>query len=308
MVQEVYIIDDDDSSILVFRELFKNDPEYKFINIKSEQIDVALKNIPSLIIINEDAVDRDVVELCKQIRTDEDNTITPVIVVSSNSEKSHRVKILQEAIEYFIKKPVDEEYLYYTIKNLNRLLTINRRISPLTGLPGNVQIHAELKKRILNREPFSVLYLDLDNFKAYNDVYGFLKGDEIIEFTAETICKCLHSAYNENVFIGHIGGDDFVGIIPDLHCDKVCQQILATFDAKSLKFFTQEDREKGYIEVANRKGIIEQFPLTSVSIGVVVSDVGRFHNILEIGEIGAQVKHAAKSVMGSSYAVDRRNL
>ena len=288
MVQEVYIIDDDDSSILVFRELFKNDPEYKFINIKSEQIDVALKNIPSLIIINEDAVDRDVVELCKQIRTDEDNTITPVIVVSSNSEKSHRVKILQEAIEYFIKKPVDEEYLYYTIKNLNRLLTINRRISPLTGLPGNVQIHAELKKRILNREPFSVLYLDLDNFKAYNDVYGFLKGDEIIEFTAETICKCLHSAYNENVFIGHIGGDDFVGIIPDLHCDKVCQQILATFDAKSLKFFTQEDREKGYIEVANRKGIIEQFPLTSLSIGVVVADVGRFHNILEIGEVGAQ--------------------
>ena len=306
MVQEVYIIDDDDSSILVFRELFKNDPEYKFINIKSEQIDVALKNIPSLIIINEDAVDRDVVELCKQIRTDEDNTITPVIVVSSNSEKSHRVKILQEAIEYFIKKPVDEEYLYYTIKNLNRLLTINRRISPLTGLPGNVQIHAELKKRILNREPFLVLYLDLDNFKAYNDVYGFLKGDEIIEFTAETICKCLHSAYNENVFIGHIGGDDFVGIIPDLHCDKVCQQILATFDAKSLKFFTQEDREKGYIEVANRKGIIEQFPLTSLSIGVVVADVGRFHNILEIGEVGAQVKHAAKSVMGSSYAIDRR--
>ena len=306
MVQEVYIIDDDDSSILVFRELFKNDPEYKFINIKSEQIDVALKNIPSLIIINEDAVDRDVVELCKQIRTDEDNTITPVIVVSSNSEKSHRVKILQEAIEYFIKKPVDEEYLYYTIKNLNRLLTINRRISPLTGLPGNVQIHAELKKRILNREPFSVLYLDLDNFNAYNDVYGFLKGDEIIEFTAETICKCLHSAYNENVFIGHIGGDDFVGIIPDLHCDKVCQQILATFDAKSLKFFTQEDREKGYIEVANRKGIIEQFPLTSLSIGVVVADVGRFHNILEIGEVGAQVKHAAKSVMGSSYAIDRR--
>lgn len=306
MVQEVYIIDDDDSSILVFRELFKNDPEYKFINVKSEQIDVALKNIPSLIIINEDAVDRDVVELCKQIRKDEDNTITPVIVVSSNSEKSHRVKILQEAIEYFIKKPVDEEYLYYTIKNLNRLLTINRRISPLTGLPGNVQIHAELKKRILNREPFSVLYLDLDNFKAYNDVYGFLKGDEIIEFTAETICKCLHSAYNENVFIGHIGGDDFVGIIPDLHCDKVCQQILATFDAKSLKFFTQEDREKGYIEVANRKGIIEQFPLTSLSIGVVVADVGRFHNILEIGEVGAQVKHAAKSVMGSSYAIDRR--
>ena len=306
MAQDIYVIDDDESSIPIFKELFRNDKEFKFIGVKTEQIDITLKNIPFLIIINEDSIDRDITGLCKQIRTDEDNQITPIIVVSSNTDKYHKLEVLEQSVEYYIKKPVDTEYLYYTIKNLDRLLKMNRRISPLTGLPGNVQIHAELKKRITNKEEFSVLYLDLDNFKAYNDVYGFLKGDEIIEFTAETICKCLHSAYNENVFIGQIGGDDFVGIIPDLHCDKVCQQILATFDAKSLKFFTQEDREKGYIEVANRKGIIEQFPLTSLSIGVVVADVGRFHNILEIGEVGAQVKHAAKSVMGSSYAIDRR--
>lgn len=305
-MQDIYIIDDDDSSILVFRELFKNDKDYKFTNVKSEEIDIALKNIPSLIIINEDAVDRDITELCKQIRDDEDNTITPVIVVSSNGDKNHRLKILQEAIEYYIKKPVDEEYLYYTVKNLSRLLTINRRISPLTGLPGNVQIHAELKKRLLNKESFSVIYFDLDNFKAYNDVYGFLKGDEIIVFTAETISRILHRSYEDGVFVGHIGGDDFVGIVPGIHCERVCQEIIANFDAKVDKFFTDEDKEKGYIEVENRKGIIEQFPLTSLSVGVVVCDTGRFHNILEIGEIGAQVKHAAKSVMGSSYAVDRR--
>ena len=307
MVQEIYIIDDDDSSIVIFRELFKNDKEYKFISVKSEQIDIALKNIPSLIIINEDAIDRDVVGLCRQIRRDEDNTITPVIVVSSNSNKEHRMKILRESIEYYIKKPVDEEYLYYTVKNLNRLLAINRRISPLTGLPGNVQIHAELKKRLSNKEAFSVLYLDLDNFKAYNDVYGFLKGDQIIEFTAETIVNALHQNLEEGAFVGHIGGDDFVAIVPSTNCERLCQNILAEFDANVTRFFTDEDLEKGYIEVANRKGIIEQFPLTSLSIGVVVVDVGRFGNILEIGEVGAQVKHAAKSVMGSSYAVDRRH-
>ena len=307
MVQEIYIIDDDDSSIVIFRELFKDDKEYKFISVKSEQIDIALKNIPSLIIINEDAIDRDVVGLCRQIRRDEDNTITPVIVVSSNSDKEHRMKILKESIEYYIKKPVDEEYLYYTVKNLNRLLAINRRISPLTGLPGNVQIHAELKKRLSNKEAFSVLYLDLDNFKAYNDVYGFLKGDQIIEFTAETIVNALHQNLEEGAFVGHIGGDDFVAIVPSTNCERLCQNILAEFDANVTRFFTDEDLEKGYIEVANRKGIIEQFPLTSLSIGVVVVDVGRFGNILEIGEVGAQVKHAAKSVMGSSYAVDRRH-
>lgn len=306
MIQEIYIIDDDESSILVFRELFKNDSEYKFISVKSDQINIALKNIPSIIIINEDAIDVDVIELCKKIRNDEDNSITPIIVVSSNSDKEHRIKILKESVEYYIKKPVNAQYLYFTIKNLSRLLTINRRISPLTGLPGNVQIHAELKKRISNREEFSVLYLDLDNFKAYNDVYGFLKGDEIIKFTADTIVRCIHSHIPEGSFVGHIGGDDFVAIIPTLQCEEVCESIIASFDAEVTKFFTEEDSEKGYIEVANRKGVIEQFPLTSISIGVVEADKGRFANMLEIGEVGAQVKHVAKSIMGSSYAIDRR--
>lgn len=306
MVQEIYIIDDDESSLPIFRELFKEDKEFKFIGVKTEQINIALKNIPFLIIINEDAIDRDVVEVCEKIRTDEDNKITPIIVVSSNTDRGHRLDVLRESVEYYIKKPVDTDYLYYTVKNLNRLLNINRRISALTGLPGNVQIHAELKKRIAKGEEFSVLYLDLDNFKAYNDVYGFLKGDQIIEFTAQTIIKCTHQFFLEDSFIGHIGGDDFIAIVPSAEVDNVCQSIIATFDKEVTRFFTDEDLERGYIEVANRKGIMEQFPLTSISIGVVIVEKGRFSNILEIGEVGAQVKHVAKSIMGSSYAIDRR--
>ena len=308
MTQEIYIIDDDESSLPIFKELFKYDKEFKFIGVKTEQIDVALKNIPFLIVINEDAIDRDVVEVCRKIRTDEDNKITPIIVVSSNTDRRHRLNVLEESIEYYIKKPVDAEFLYHNIKNLNRLLNINRRISALTGLPGNVQIHAELKKRIANKGEFSVLYLDLDNFKAYNDVYGFLRGDEIIEFTAQTALKCIHELFPEGSFVGHIGGDDFVAIVPSIDVDEVCQAIVATFDKEVTKFFTDDDLERGYIEVANRKGIIEQFPLTSISVGVVIAEKGRFSNILEIGEIGAQVKHMAKSIMGSSYAIDRRQL
>lgn len=308
MLKEVYIIDDDETSLQVFKTLFKNDEDYKFISIKSEQIDVALNNIPSLIIINEDAIQRDVTELCKQIRRDEDNTITPVIVVSSNSDRQHRVEILQESIEYYIKKPVDEEYLYHTIKNLSRLLSINRTISPLTGLPGNVQIHAELKKRLTKKEEFAVLYIDLDNFKAYNDVYGFLKGDQIIQFTANTTLAGIHTLYKEGAFVGHIGGDDFIAIVPNENVEELCQTLMATFDKGVRKFFTEEDQEKGYIEVENRKGMLEQFQLTSISIGVVVAEKDRFANILEIGEVSTQVKHLAKSVPGSSYAIDRRKI
>ena len=306
MTQDIYVIDDDDTSIPIFKELFKQDMEFKFIGIKTDQINVALKDIPFLIVINEDSIDRDIIELCKQIRTDEDNQITPIIVVSSNTERRHKLEVLKESVEYYIKKPVDTEYLYYTIKNIDRLLKTNRRISPLTGLPGNVQIHAELKKRIAKKEEFSVLYIDLDNFKAYNDVYGFLKGDEIIEYTAQVILRCIHGRYLENAFVGHIGGDDFIAIVPTLSVDEICQTIIANFDHDVIKYFTEDDIDRGYIEVANRKGIMEQFPLTSISIGAVVAEKGRFSNILEIGEVGAQIKHTAKTIMGSSYVIDRR--
>lgn len=304
MINEVYIIDDDASSTSVFKELFREDREYKFINVKTEQIDVALKNIPSLIVINEDAIDRDVLEVCRQIRNDEDNSITPVIVVSSNSSREHRLMILNESIEYFIKKPVDEGYLYYTVKNLTRLLSINRRMSPLTGLPGNVQIQAELKKRLIKKEEFAVIYFDLDNFKAYNDIYGFLNGDQIIIYTADIIVNSVHE--RGAGFVGHIGGDDFVAIVSYREVDDLCQTIISKFENGIKKYYNSHDIENGYIEVANRKGVIERFPLTSISVAVVIADKGRFNNILEIGEVAAQVKHTVKSVMGSSYAIDRR--
>ena len=215
------------------------------------------------------------------------------------------MRILNESVEYFIKKSVDEGYLYYTVKNLNRLLTTNRRVSPLTGLPGNVQIHSELKKRISKEEEFSVLYLDLDNFKSYNDVYGFLKGDKIIQYTANIITDEIHTDGGSG-FVGHVGGDDFIAIVPYTDVENLCQRIIAKFESKIKDFFTEEDARKGYLEIQNRRGVIEKFPLTSISIAVVVADKNRFNNILQIGDVAAQVKHAVKSVMGSSYTIDRR--
>lgn len=306
MVQDIYIIDDDKYSLQDLKQLFSDSYDFRFVNVSTEEINKALINIPSLIIINEDNIGRDIEELCSTIRKNEDNSITPIIVLSSNGEKEHRVNVLKTAVEYYIKKPVDQDYLYYTIKNIMRLLYTNRRVSPLTGLPGNVQIHAELKKRLFNKEEFAVLYLDLDNFKAYNDVYGFIKGDEIIKFTARTIVRNIHNLENNDSFVGHIGGDDFVAIVSKADYDELCRNIINEFDQEILAYFTEEDRNRGYIEVANRRGILEDFPLTSISIGVVDVDIDRFNNILEIGEVGAQVKHVAKTMLGSSYAIDRR--
>ncbi len=306
MIQDIYIIDNTQSVKNVLKQIFKDEVDYQFKSVKTEELNIALQNIPDMIIIDEDTIDMDIIELCKLIRENEDNSITPIIIISSDWNKEHRIEILRQSIEYFIIKPIDQEYLYFTIKNILRLLQTNRRISPLTGLPGNVQIQTEMKKRLLNKEKFAIFYFDLDNFKAYNDIYGFANGDEIIKFTARTIVKNVHNFGMENSFVGHIGGDDFVAITPKIDYEKICKNIISEFDIGVLEYYNESDINKGYIEVANRRGIIEQFPLTSISIGVVEIEAGRFKNTLEIGEVGAQVKHQAKSIMGSTYIVNRR--
>jgi GGDEF domain-containing protein len=307
MTHEIYIIDNENELIKLLKESFKRElDEYIFKTINASEIEVALRNIPSLLIVDEDTSDVNIVEFCKNIRSNEDNSITPIIVVSSNKDRDHIVSVLKTDVEYFIKKPVNDEYFYYTIKNIVGLLAKNRRISPLTGLPGNVQIQTEMKKRLLNKERFAIVYFDLDNFKAYNDVYGFSNGDEIIKFTARTITKHIHQLENGNSFIGHIGGDDFVAIIMPTDYDKLCQNIIAEFDKFAVDYYNDDDVERGYVEVANRRGIIEQFPLTTISIAVLEVDSKIYKNTLEIGEMASQIKHKAKTVLGSSYVINRR--
>ena len=263
MVQDIYIIDNNNELIENLKQSFKRElDEYKFTSVKTSDIEVALRNIPALIIIDEDTANANIVEFCKSIRSNEDNSITPIIVVSSNRDREHIVEVLKTDVEYFIKKPIDEEYFYYTIKNIVDLLSKNRRISPLTGLPGNVQIQAEMKKRLLNKEKFAILYFDLDNFKAYNDVYG-----------------------------------DY---------EEVCKNIIAEFDKYTVDFYNEVDAERGFVEVANRRGIIEQFPLTSLSIAVLEVDSKIYKTTLEIGEIASQIKHKAKAILGSTYVINKR--
>ena len=307
MFEEIYIIDCESDLVMMLREKFQKDKTFRFKNIKPENIDIALKNIPDLMVINEKSINTNVLELCQKIRENEDNSITPVLVLLQDDSQEHKLDIMKNNIEYVISSDSSNEYIYYAVKNITRLLSVNRTVSPLTGLPGNVQIQTELKKRLLKKEPFQVLYLDLDNFKAYNDVYGFIKGDEIIKLTARIITKNVHAVEDSEVFVGHIGGDDFVAIVDEkVNHDQICQNIIAEFDTEIVKYYNDIDIERGYIEVCNRRGKIEEFPLTSISIGVVVADKKRFSNILEIGEVGAQVKHLAKTTMGSAYSIDRR--
>lgn len=308
-MKHIYVLDEDKEkkiykSLLNTMEKEKN---IKIHNYKPIEIENALINIPDIVVINEDNVTLDIKNICKKIKSNEDNSITPIITLSSNKDQNHIIETLKNDVEIYLIKPVNDEILYYSIMNIMKLLNRNRMVSPLTGLPGNVQIQAEMKKRLLNGTNYAMIYIDLDNFKAYNDTYGFSNGDEMIKLTARVITKnVMKNDENEQNFVGHIGGDDFVAIVEGKDYEKICQNIIAEFDKSVEKYFSKEDVERGYIEVENRKGVMEQFPLTTISVGVVEVTPERFKNTLEIGEAGASVKHLAKTIYGSTYVIDRR--
>ena len=156
MIQEICVIDDNGADLIVdIRKAFMEKNEKIKLTLKTtSQLEEVLDTIPNLIIINEDRLDITIYEMVRNIRNDDNNAITPIIVVSSNSSKTHAVDVMKEMVQYYIRKPFEKEYAYYLIKNFLELLQVNRRISPLTGLPGNVQIQAEIKKRIFKREKF----------------------------------------------------------------------------------------------------------------------------------------------------------
>ena len=156
MIQEICVIDDNGADVIVdIRKAFMEKNEQIKLMLKTtKQLEEVLDMIPNLIIINEDNLDINIYEMVRKIRNDDNNSITPIIVISSNSSKKHSIDVMKEMVQYYIRKPFESEYVYYIIKNFLELLQINRRISPLTGLPGNVQIQAEIKKRIIKKKRF----------------------------------------------------------------------------------------------------------------------------------------------------------
>ena len=177
--------------------------------------------------------------------------------------------------------------------------------NPLTGLPGNLSIMSFVEKQIQTNQDFACVYFDLDNFKAYNDYYGFCKGDEVIKRTADLIVEVFK--YSRIGYIGHIGGDDFFSVVHPEEIHELCANFINRFDGVVPTFYTERDVKNGYIETVDRKNEKCRFPLMSVSLSAVASNENvRFNSFLEISMVVAEVKKKAKAIKGSVYLIDQR--
>ena len=191
-------------------------------------------------------------------------------------------------------------------KRLKKLEEMYLDTSPLTRLPGGIAIENVMKKRIAAKASIAFCLMDIDNFKAYNDHYGYAKGNDVIQATAGIISEAVAKYGNEDDFIGHIGGDDYVLVTsPDLY-PRICQAVVDTFDKTIPGFYDKKDRKRGHIVGENRQGQEVKFPIATLSIAVVTNVKRKFTNHIQFGEVAAEMKEHAKTVAGSGYMVDQR--
>lgn len=191
-------------------------------------------------------------------------------------------------------------------KRLRKLEEMYLDASPLTRLPGGIAIENVLKKRLESIQPVAFCVLDLDNFKAFNDRYGYANGSEVIKETAKIIENVVKSIGTPDDFVGHVGGDDFVVItIPD-YMREISSEIINQFDQRIPKYYEAEDQRRGYILGKTRQGIEMEFPIMTISIAIVTNEHRQLVNPLEASEIAAELKDYAKTIPKSVFVVDKR--
>lgn len=179
-------------------------------------------------------------------------------------------------------------------------------LSPKTNLLGTWALEEEVKRRIAAGQPFGYLYLDIDNFKPYNDTYGVAKGDEVIRLLAEEVERATDQHGGEDDICAHIGGDDFAIVTEPDKMEAVARSLMSGFDARVPALYSDEHRAQGGIEVANRRGQVERFPLMSVSVAAVDTRMRRIESFQQLCDIGAELKAQAKMIPGSTYMAERR--
>ena len=191
-------------------------------------------------------------------------------------------------------------------KRLRKLEEMYLDASPLTRLPGGIAIENVLKKRLDSKQPIAFCMLDLDNFKSYNDRYGYAQGSELLKETARIIEDVVKIRGTADDFVGHIGGDDFVVITVPERMRVVSEEVIVRFDRRIPDFYDETDRQNGYILGKTRQGADVKFPLITISIAIATNERRTFTSPLEASEIAAELKDYAKTIPKSVFVIDKR--
>lgn len=240
-----------------------------------------------------------------RLKTDSYTGVVPCVALVGDSLDDFKAAFAAGADEVVRPSDAAEE-------TLTRLAAMLRRsdrdltVHPSTRLPGAIEIEAEVQRRIAASEPFAMCYADLDHFKEFNDRYSYFDGDRVIRILAKILHDVVKGMAGENGFVGHIGGDDFIFVIPVDAVTGICSEVLEVFDLLIPFQYSEQDRRAGYFFGKDRRGQLHRVPIMTLSIGVVTNERRTFTHAAQVSELATEMKSYAKTQPGSKFSIDRR--
>lgn len=270
-----------------------------------EAVEVAERTHPDVIVMDLMMPRMDGFEAAHLLRESFATRHIPIIMLTAVVDKETRLRGLTDGVNDFLTKPYEPKELFLRIRNALRWSQVQRAANPLTGLPGNLSINEEIQRRLTQQRHFSLLQVDIDFFKAYNDHYGYARGDQAIQTLSRILIEVAGRRGSGN-FVGHIGGDDFVVLTDPEHGDLVGQEILDRFNAAVGSLYDPEDAAAGFIEVMSRRHALERFPLMSLTIALVSTDRAQVSHLAQLTDIAQELKTHGKGIPGSVLVGERR--
>ena len=263
------------------------------------------RSFPSCLVLDSGDDPAPMLELCTQVKGDTFTAIVPVIILVPSNEGELAADCLAAGADEVVSQAGSDREQGLRFESVVRRAQRDVAVHPTTRLPGTVQIERNIGDRLVRGEHFAVCYADLDNFKEFNDRYGYNHGDHVILLLSR-ILRDVVRGLAPGGFVGHIGGDDFIFIVNVQYLEHCCDEIIYLFDELIPYQYTLEDRRAGYFLGKDRRGSIRRVPLMTLSIGVVSNQIQPFTHTAQVSELAAEMKTYTKSLPGSVYAVDRR--
>jgi diguanylate cyclase (GGDEF)-like protein len=264
------------------------------------------EELPDLALLDVMMPGMDGYEVCRQLRASYRTRHIPIIFLTAKASLDDKLHGLGDGANDYITKPFEMNELLHRVHNALEWSRQQRSASPLTGLPGNLSIDAEVRNRLDAKHPFALLSVDIDSFKSFNDRYGYQRGDETIRRLARILEESVQRPGVREAFVGHIGGDDFVVLCHPGDAEAVADRIVAEFDRAVPAMYDSEEREQGFVEVLNRRHVSERFPLMAVTIALVSTERYAITHQAELNDLASELKHHGKSITGSVVIADRR--
>jgi len=308
--KKILIADDDEAVQTLVQRAFASSSVQVLSALNGvDAIRIAQEESPDLIILDVCMPCMDGKEVIKELRRNRQTQMIPVVMLTGSGLLADKIIGLELGADDYVTKPFDMDELRVRVKSVFRRNTRDLFANPLTRLPGNPAIEDAVAERVCTKKPFAFFYIDIDNFKAFNDAYGYAKGDKVIQDTASILLEMLKTMGRPDDLLGHIGGDDFVIVTQPQSAVSLAMAITSEFDRQAPSHYSVEDQAKGYITTKDRLGIERQFPLITLSIAIATTEKRDLSHYAKVVDIASEIKRHLKTLperKGSIYLIDRR--